>query len=227
MARVPRIPKHFAPWGAGIAAIIGWGIVAIQFFEARNAELRADERLKSTEERADIRARSARVRDEAGRALDEFLIPVQHNLVANRRMFDLLVGGMDLKRLEYYPWVIQDAMRNNQYLQMTWSGMIDDIQRRNETVANLLETKKYHIADNPELMLKFDEFVLHATQWKITWTAAFKTGPQISPGSPSSQLTPDAPMFPDSLKAPMFPVSLDDMLQAEIGRRRVQRDRID
>jgi hypothetical protein len=201
--------REFVGWLLGLVlGGSGWLKWWFDKQEARRAEERAEQRAMRAEEREKARADRDKERQEAGRALEEFLVPLEMRLAVNRRMHEVLTSNTELDRLEFAPDYVQDQLRHHpdEGQRATWKATIDSILQTNDEIIKLIYDKGFHVVNNRDLTAKLDGFVEHAKRWKDLWHTVFNFDKPAPRGR--------------GLLAPEFPASLDATLQEEIERRR-------
>lgn len=154
----------------------------------------------------------AKVREGAGRALEDFLIPLQIRLENNRRLHKTLTSDIELKRLEFAPDYVQQRFQSlppDDARRVYWKLVVNNIFESNEVIIRLIRDKGFHILHD-DLRKKCESFIEQAILWKSLWTSAFESNTPAQQGG--------------DLLTPRFPESMDASLKAEIDHRMRQRE---
>lgn len=132
--------------------------------------------------------------------LEDFLLPFEATLETTRNIFTKLRDDRELSNLEYHPGRLQAffaSLPEEDPRKHLWRAYIEWLQAENRRGRELVE-KFYGRIVLPEFKRASDEFVAHAKEWEVVWTAL--VGTANVPTSLNTEGTLIAPQFPPGLE---------------------------
>ena len=139
--------------------------------------------------------------------LEDFLLPFEATLETTKKIFSKLRDDRELSNLEYHPGRLQaffTSLPEEDPRKHLWRAHIEWLQAENRRAVEFVE-KFYGRIVLAEFRQACDEFMAHAKEWEVVWTALVGTA-----------TVPKSLNIEGTLYAPQFPQGLEPALRNEV-----------